>query len=378
LNTWGNSSVNHGFENALAASVENGEWQDSQVYMMKTGQGGSNMSMWAVGHSFGFWVEFIKRWNAATTAFATANVQPLPVVWYSQGINDLGAGTTPSVWKAATIAHFAKMRALIGFAPIIMTKFGLDVYPGHAAEVAAYNTVIDELAAEIPLVFAISTLEASKLDAAHWDYAGMKTVANKLISVTLGTIGERYRYLVNILKYAGSLEDPASSTPPVIVELVQNGSFEDGTFGTSPPWNLTPPNWTISTTSGNFAYPSSVTDGITTPDGIEGKVFIFNGINSTPNCVIYQDITTVIGLNYRLEYWVKNAGSGQALNAQVLAGSTEIGARAESAAVGGTAWKKGFVNFTATTTTTRIKFTDVSSTSLGYDTYLDKVSCFLR
>jgi len=371
--TWSNMNDRHGMELALANSVEEGLWMDDTVYLVKSGQGGSTISQWGTGGLF--WPKFVERYTAAITALNALDKLPLPIIWYSQGVNDMGASTAPATWKAATIAHFAKIRKLVGFAPIIMTKFD----PSLHANAPGINAAIDQISDEIPLVFAINTVDAKRIAAgdAHWDYEGMLTVGRKMIDVSINRIGERYRYLANILRYAGSDDLPEAPVVP-FTELVANGDFAAGSFTGS--LCEYPPNWNANNNHG-FAYIAEVESPVQTftPDGENGNIFNFNGGNRAADCVIYQDITTEANKFYRLDFWVRTPSATQKLNVQVLNDSTPITSMTIDWNDGAKKiWRRQIIDFKATSATTRIRLADASTATANVDTWLAKVSCYLK
>ncbi len=165
----------HGLELGLAAAAEAGAF-GGRVYLVKTGQGGSTISQWAAGQSYA--TTFTARVNAARTLMLADGLVPLPVVWYSQGINDAIAGVAVATWKAATIARLAAIRAELGPVPVLMTLLMEPAY-------TAYNAALDAICAADPLTRAVSATGCTLRDANHWDYAGMKLLASRMVAATL-------------------------------------------------------------------------------------------------------------------------------------------------------------------------------------------------
>ena len=177
--------TSHGFELQLANLVEAHYFPDNdQVYLVKTGHGGSTISQWGVGDTY--WTKFLQRTAAAKTQIP-ANRQW--VVWLSLGINDSISGTPTSTWKTAMVAHLNKIKADLPGAIIIMTEFqSMPAGSGYPA----YNAVIRELAAQQPNVFSVDTTGAGTDGANHWLYAGLKQVTNSLSAVTQTQLGLVY------------------------------------------------------------------------------------------------------------------------------------------------------------------------------------------
>lgn len=188
-------STRHGIELELANAVAAGRFNQSFLHIVKTGQGGSNIQDWDVGAPSGFWTKLLARVNAATTLLAASGKTAVPIVFYSQGLNDkagnnlyggAGATTDPDVWKTRTQAYFVRLRALLGANTIIvLTKFQVQSH-------ATWNTKIDEIVAADSLCRSIAVLDDAFLalsDSAHWDYYGYKNLCQLFIDEMLAANG---------------------------------------------------------------------------------------------------------------------------------------------------------------------------------------------
>ena len=175
-------SDTHGFELELANSADRLKAKDLPVYLVKTGHGGSRIDQWAVGG--GYYTTFLNRIHAAQELLQGEDVRP--VIFFSLGINDAVAGTKLDVWKPAVKEHFAAMRRELGAdTPIIMARF--------MPQFEAYNTVIEEICAEVPNTYSVNTLDAPLRDVYHWNYAGMKLVTDRMIDVLLNIKPEKQK-----------------------------------------------------------------------------------------------------------------------------------------------------------------------------------------
>jgi hypothetical protein len=59
--------------------------------------------------------------------------------------------------------------------PVIMTRF-MSYFP-------EINKAIEELCADIPDTYSVYTEDAALRDEHHWDYAGMKLVAGRMLDI---------------------------------------------------------------------------------------------------------------------------------------------------------------------------------------------------
>jgi trimeric autotransporter adhesin len=174
--------TSHGFELGLANSVEAHAFPDNpQVYLVKTGQGGSQISQWAVGGTY--WTKFLQRTLAAKTQLDEDRKW---VVWMSLGINDAIAGTNLITWKNAMIAHINKIKDDLPGAIIILTQFqSMTNQSGYAT----YNAIMSDIASEEANVYVVDSTGAGLNDGNHWNYAGLKTVASGMVTITKDVLG---------------------------------------------------------------------------------------------------------------------------------------------------------------------------------------------
>lgn len=175
----------HGFELQLANSTEANAFPDNpQVYLIKTGHGGSTVSQWDVNGTY--WTKFLQRTNAGKASVPAGRQW---VVWMSLGINDSIAGTPTSTWKAAMVAHINKIKAQLPGAIIVMTEFqSMTAGSGYPA----YNAIMDQIAAEEANVYVIDSTGAALRDGNHWSYSGLKTVTSRMVTVTENALGLVY------------------------------------------------------------------------------------------------------------------------------------------------------------------------------------------
>lgn len=160
----------HGFELAIANLADKFPAERLPVYLVKTGQGGSRISEWEPDGAY--FQTMQARIKAAKRELGKESYRS--VVLFSLGINDAIAGTNLDVWKPAVKVHLENLRKELGpETPIVMTQF-MDPYD-H------YNRAIVSICEEMTGVFSVATKDASLRDPNHWDYRGMKTVADRML-----------------------------------------------------------------------------------------------------------------------------------------------------------------------------------------------------
>jgi len=165
----------HGFELELANWAERLPKSRLPVYLVKTGQGGSRIVEWAADGRY--FQTFRDRVAAAKRLLSDEDVRP--VILFSLGINDAIAGTPLEEWSPAVEEHLGRMRREVGGEPpIVMTRF--------MARYAAYNAAIEEICRRVPCTTSVETLDAPLRDANHWNYAGMKLVAGRMLDAVAG------------------------------------------------------------------------------------------------------------------------------------------------------------------------------------------------
>jgi len=168
-------NATHGMEIGLANEVDAGSFPGrSTVYLVKTGQGGSTIGEWDDGDPY--WDTFLERIAAAKELLGESVRW---VVWYSQGINDAIAGTAAATWKAATVAHLAKIQTELPGCVVVMTEF-------QGLSNGSYTTQIREIAAADAAVSSVDLTGAATDGGNHWSYAGFKnTVVPAMVAATL-------------------------------------------------------------------------------------------------------------------------------------------------------------------------------------------------
>lgn len=184
------NNATHGLEAGLAKLVEAGRLTYSTVYLLKTGQGGDVISSWSVGNASGYWSTFLTRYAAVQSQASLLGIRLVPAMFYTQGINDeigfslsSNSALSGDAWKAATVAHFAKMRSLISpTMPIFMTSFQapLTVRPD-------VNAKMIEIAAVDPYTFVLDTaVNGTRIDENHWSSVNFRHIAERFVDAYIG------------------------------------------------------------------------------------------------------------------------------------------------------------------------------------------------
>lgn len=176
----------HGFENELANAVDARSFPyHKQVYLIKTGHGGSRIAQWKKESPSGFWKKFLERTEAGKRQLPD---NPRWVVWFSLGINDAIAKTPIDLWEKETRSHLKKIKAQLPGAVIIMTQFqsmGQGKTKGIYPETDA---AIERIAADDANVYTVDSAEADLVDRNHWSYKGLKTVTQRMVKITRGAL----------------------------------------------------------------------------------------------------------------------------------------------------------------------------------------------
>ena len=176
----------HGLELGLANSTEANAFPDNpQVYLIKTGQGGSQVSQW--NYSGAYFTKFLQRTAAAKTQIPSNRKW---VVWMSIGINDGIAGTNINSFKSNLTTYIDNIKADLPGAIIIMTQFqSMPASSGYPT----INAALADVAALEPNVYVVDTSAATGTDGAnHWLYSGLKSVASSMTTVTKNVLGLNY------------------------------------------------------------------------------------------------------------------------------------------------------------------------------------------
>ena len=174
----GRETTCHGFELELANAVDEGALPGhKQVYLIKTGQGGSVVKNWNADQPD--WKDSFLQRIAVGRKHLPADVQW--VVWLSLGINDALGGTRN--WKTEMSPYLDRLQKELPGAVIVITGFESMGYP-------EINKAIAELAAEKKGVYAIDSTGAGLIGKNHWDYQGLKLVTRRLIAATLQALSK--------------------------------------------------------------------------------------------------------------------------------------------------------------------------------------------
>lgn len=183
----------HGIELGVANCVEAGRFNVGQIYMVKTGQGGSRIAQWAEGNGSGYWTKFAARIARAKVLLGASYSTYRKVVYFSLGINDIIATTNEATWKAAVKAHLQNIRDELEdqSALILITDF---IVPPLTAGNDVYNDSIAAIASEMTNVIVLSTANAivtgnAASDTNHWNYQDNLLFAERAVDEIVGVSG---------------------------------------------------------------------------------------------------------------------------------------------------------------------------------------------
>jgi hypothetical protein len=166
----------HSWELELANKEAAGEFFDD-LYIVKTGQGGSKISQWEKSKPFAD--TFDKRLTAAIGNLSNETDKVHFAMFYSQGINDLIADDWDADnWERKTIERFNYLRQKYGHFPIIMTKF-FNI-PGK--KVDELNEAIENVCDKITDCHFVETGDLPRDDKYHFSYLGQKILADLLVN----------------------------------------------------------------------------------------------------------------------------------------------------------------------------------------------------
>lgn len=245
----------HGWELGLANSVSNGQWLDDTVYLIKTGQGASVIAEWDVGHASGYWQKFLDRTSAALNLLHAQGKVPLIYFWWTLGLNDASSGqpnpTPIGTWQPKVVAFFARVRAVLGYVPIF-----IPTYMAGAGMPQSYFDALHQMAADDNMIQIIDSTGATVIqppapeNTYHWDYAGMKTLADRLGTASR-TFGQHEGYntrRIDRLSGSSAVTTPPPVTPgspvnsalPTISGATTLGAVLTATTGT---WTNTPTSY---------------------------------------------------------------------------------------------------------------------------------------
>ncbi|MGD7651632.1 MAG: Ig-like domain-containing protein, partial [Verrucomicrobiales bacterium] len=185
---------------------------------------------------------------------------------------------------------------------------------------------------------------------------------------------DSFTYVANDGTDDSNIATVTITVTPQVVELVANGSFENGDDSGAPVTVLD--DWTV--TGNPFGYIAD--SSYTATDGL--RLAVFNGGGSVFGGTISQDITTTPGATYQLSFdagILGTAGRKQRLTVTADGNSQLLTQNVDLTAVSGPAqWSGQSFLFVANSATTTLTFTDASavfgSSADGSDLLLDGVS----
>ncbi len=228
------NSTHYGFDLPLALSQEAGTWGDVQLYLFKAGHNASTIVSWQPENGSGFWETFYTRWLSARAAIFASGKRPTPYILYSHGLDDVAALTFDN-WVEDTKDHIARMRALVGFAPVVLMLFKS---PAHNE----LNVKIAQVVAETPFAYLIAATPTSvDGNGLRLDADGLDVMTARFLDAALNKVGQGGTYIYNMV-YARDLQlggGSSSDAPPPPAPTALNLRFtgaDDGDWNNLSNW----------------------------------------------------------------------------------------------------------------------------------------------
>ena len=154
------------------------------VYLVKIAYSGASISTLS-----SIWIDTAyKRLDTAFSQIIAKGYYPQVYIFYSQGINDGTAGTDTATWLKLTEGYISKLRNRYPFhAPYYPTKL---IQNG-----TVYNNTIGKLGYFDGFAYPVNTSGLSTQDPQHWDSTAMATICDRMISLSVDTVGQRDKYV---------------------------------------------------------------------------------------------------------------------------------------------------------------------------------------
>lgn len=276
------------------------------IYIVKSAQGGSTIAEWAAA-SFNY-TTLTNRLDSTLTELKNNKKEGQIYFNFSIGINDATVVTSPATFSTNLQDLFNRLRTKYGSTtPVFITRI-----MRTNASYQAIDDTIAEIALRDPYTWAITTSDASLIDANHWDYTGMKLIASRMITHMMDTVGinglsgrsligatvpNYFSLASTVLKNDTGQVSRLSITPKAATSTRQTAAFEVTAFGN--------PNKKVSiyynNTGGlNRGVISAVTEGVsldTMQIGESGAVVIDNLTSTTVNTSNFNvNAATINGL----------------------------------------------------------------------------------
>ncbi len=181
VNNLGTSATQHGFEAQLANAKDSGYFGVRNLYLIKTGLGGTRVHDWMPGSIL--YVRMTDRLDKSLALIRQKrNVVPgdglLLINLWTLGINDMFAGLTAANFKDSIDIILDSLHLRYSTMPFVFTKYNQPSYTG-------YNTTFDAIVAERPSY--VSTIYSADAplepDNTHWNTEGWIILGRLLTTV---------------------------------------------------------------------------------------------------------------------------------------------------------------------------------------------------
>lgn len=264
-------NATHGLELHMANMVAAQRFLQSEVFVLKCGQGGSKIEQWradsnwrlASGSVVGpasftssgtgsrMWEVASARITAALAAMQAAGKNPVPYVFLSIGLNDASGSSTYSLPATTDWAAFrtdvesliTRLRGLLGAStPVLMTKFLPPIQ-----ETTSANAQFDAIDAADANAIAVSSAGCATNagDNRHWSYAGYKLLGERMVDAALSFSGTAAAPTISPASgtYTGAQTVTITPAAGALRTLYVTDPAADPLQGTlySAPFSVTPP-----------------------------------------------------------------------------------------------------------------------------------------
>ena len=173
----------HGIENGIANLYDNDSTRSNNITLIKCGQGGTKYYNWTIADSLwattNSWDSLVKRTNETKLLLDYNWNNKNFFVFFSFGINDAFTDTT--IFRQGVETMIANLHNHLGFIPQwYVTR--IDFYEAALGGNPGQDYSLQRLAAKYNFFNLIETNDLTFVDAAHWDFKGLKNISRRMVN----------------------------------------------------------------------------------------------------------------------------------------------------------------------------------------------------